>query len=141
MPRPSSLSLPLTSTPPRLKPPAGLSEKARATFVHIVASCKPGHFQPQDEPLLVEYCRAAALAAEADGALAAEGAVVETDKGSRLNPWITVQEKAQRAMNSLSHRLKLSPQGRSPTNPKRQPALSVYETMQLEEGDDDAVSS
>jgi hypothetical protein len=35
-------------------------------------------------------------------------------------------------------RLRLSPQSRQANNPKRPERLSVYERMELEEGDDDA---
>lgn len=141
MPRRSaaSFSVPsLTGAPPRLSPPPELAGKARDVFLDTVASLKPGHFQPSDRPLLVEFCRAAALAGEADKALAAEGAVVETERGSKVNPWIVVQEKAQRAMAALALRLRLSPQGRSPTIPTRPaPQVSYFERMELEGVRDD----
>ena len=148
MPRRSSASFSILTTgatPPRLRPPSELGGKARKVFLDIVASTKPGHFVPSDLPLLIEFCRAAALASEADAALAVEGAVIASERGSRVNPWVTVQEKAQRAMTALAHRLRLSPQGRSPTLPTR-PArqASYFERMELEatrdaaDGDDAA---
>jgi len=145
MPRRSAASFSIMTTGttlPRLRPPPGLSDKTRKIFVDIVASVKPTHFQPSDKPLLIEYCRAVALAGEADAALAVEGAVIETERGSKVNPWITVQEKAQRAMVSLSHRLRLSPQGRSPTLPTRPaPQASYFERMELEGVPDGADNS
>jgi phage terminase small subunit len=138
MPRRSSASLSVLTTgatPPRLRPPSDLSGKTREVFLDTVASVKPGHFQPSDLPLLVEFCRAVALASEADAALAVEGAVIASERGPKVNPWVTVQEKAQRAIIALSHRLRLSPQGRMPTRPTRQ--ASYFERMSLEEGRDD----
>jgi phage terminase small subunit len=139
MPRRSAASfsvLSYTGTPPRLSPPPELVGKARDIFLHTVAALKPGHFEPSDRPLLVEFCRAAALAGEADAALAVGGAVIASDKGPKVNPWLIVQEKAQRAMTALALRLRLSPQGRSPTVPTRPvPAarqISYFERMELE---------
>jgi hypothetical protein len=61
--------------------------------------------------------------------------VIETERGRKVNPWIVVQEKAQRALASLSLRLRLSPQGRSPTIPTRPaPQISYFERTRLLEG-------
>ena len=49
------------------------------------------------------------------------------------SPWLTVQEKAVRALVALSLRLRLSPQARQPNNPKRVRAVSAYEAMDLTE--------
>jgi phage terminase small subunit len=45
---------------------------------------------------------------DAVAAMRREGAVVN----GRLSPWVTVQEKAVRAMTALAMRLRLSPQAR-----------------------------
>jgi P27 family predicted phage terminase small subunit len=147
MPRRSAASfsiLSVTGAPPRLTPPPELTGRARKIFLDAVASLRPGHFVPSDRPLLIEYCRAVALADEAYAALAVEGAVITSERGSKVSPWVTVQEKAQRAMTALSHRLRLSPQGRSPTLPTR-PArqASYFERMELEgvRDDDDAAGT
>jgi hypothetical protein len=58
----------------------------------------------------VQYAQAIALADEASSHMRAEGAVV----GGKVSPWLTVQEKAQRAIVALSMRLRLSPQARTP---------------------------
>jgi phage terminase small subunit len=93
--------------PNRLDPPTSLSAAERAIFFDVVAACDREHFRPSDLPLLVRYVEAAAL-----GDLAAEqlrlGAVIN----GKPSPWITVQEKAVRAMVALSMRLRLSPQSR-----------------------------
>jgi hypothetical protein len=140
MPRRSSASFSVISPsggPVRLSPPVGLQGTARQAFVDIVSACKAGHFQPQDTALLVEYCRATALADEAAAALSA-GAVVD----GKVSPWVVVQEKAQRAMAALALRLRLSPQGRSPTIPARSTRpLSYHERQTLMENGDDAVGS
>jgi phage terminase small subunit len=73
----------------------------------VVAACDRDHFRPSDLPLVVRYVEAAALGDQAAAQLRL-GAVI-TGKPS---PWITVQEKAVRAMVALSMRLRLSPQSR-----------------------------
>jgi phage terminase small subunit len=48
------------------------------------------------------------------------------------SPWVTVQSKAIRAMVALAMRLRLSPQSRAPTTPRKvgEP-LSAYEMMDI----------
>ena len=98
--------------PPQLQPPASLSDAERAVFIDIASSVDRRHFQPADWPLLVRYCEATVLAEQAAKELREGGAVLD----GRTNPWITVQEKAVRALVALSGRLRLSPQARSPAN-------------------------
>jgi len=82
-------------------------QPSRAIFFDVVAACDRDHFRPSDLPLVVRYVEAAALGDQAAAQLRL-GAVI-TGKPS---PWITVQEKAVRAMVALSMRLRLSPQSR-----------------------------
>jgi phage terminase small subunit len=105
----AALSLPrVDGQPHRLEPPASLSASERKIFVDVVASCDRRHFRPSDLPLLCRYVEAAALAEQAAQELR-QGAILD----GRPSPWITVQEKAVRAMVALSMRLRLSPQSRS----------------------------
>jgi hypothetical protein len=62
--------------------------------------------------------------------LEAEGYVVD----GKSSPWLTVLRQAHKSFSTLSHRLRLSPQGRSPTNPKRAPSVSYYDRMRLADG-------
>jgi hypothetical protein len=94
--------------PFRLTPPASLSKPERLVFVDLVQSCDPNHFRPSDVWLLSRYCEAVVLAEKAARELR-RGAVL---KGGKVSAWIIVQEKAMRAMVSLSMRLRLSPQAR-----------------------------
>jgi hypothetical protein len=131
MPRRSTASFSVispTGGPTRLQVPGELTGRAKEVFLDTVSACKAGHFLPQDTPILVEFCRAVALADAADAALATEGAVVN----GKLSAWVTVQEKAQRAMAQLSLRLRITPQGRSPTVPSRATRpLSYHEQRAL----------
>ena len=52
--------------------------------------------------------------------LEAEGHVID----GKPSPWLAVLAQSLKAMSTLSHRLRLSPQGRTPTNPKRPPVAS-----------------
>jgi phage terminase small subunit len=76
-------------------------------FVDLVTACEPQHFRPADLPLLVRYVEACVLADQAAEQLRL-GAVID----GKPSPWITIQEKAVRAMVALSMRLRLSPQSR-----------------------------
>jgi phage terminase small subunit len=59
-------------------------------------------------PLLEGYAEAIVLCRQANAELAQHGAVLN----GKASPWLTVQEKATRAMVALSMRLRLSPQAR-----------------------------
>jgi phage terminase small subunit len=112
MPRKSAEALAIkpdvTGRRPRLKPPAGLDVAAREVFNALVNATDSQHFTNSDLPLLTEYAAACALAREASGHIAEHGAVSD----GRVNPWLQVMEKANRAMVALSMRLRLSPQSR-----------------------------
>jgi hypothetical protein len=95
--------------PLRLEPPASLSDPERVVFANLVASCDPDHFRLSDAPLLCRYAEAVVLAEKAAEELRRRGAVM---KDGRVSAWITVQEKAVRALVSLSMRLRVSPQAR-----------------------------
>ncbi|HEX9072974.1 MAG TPA: P27 family phage terminase small subunit [Pseudolabrys sp.] len=128
--------------PPRLEPPASLSEAERIIFTALVASCDARHFQASDLPLLVRYCEACALADLAAAELRRDGAVVK----GKASPWIVIQEKAVRAMVALSMRLRLSPQSRTdPRTVGRRPTLIGPKAWEVrpawlpgEENDDEA---
>src|SRR6516164_8159784 len=129
MPRKAADSL--TVLPPQLeplRPPATLSEGAKAEFIRIVTCEKPEHFRTSDLPLLTQYCESAALAAWATQELRRDDAPAR---------WLTVWEKANRNMVALSARLRLCPQSRQPNNPTRRPPerVSYYERAALEHGD------
>jgi len=96
-------------TPSRLEPPVSLSGPECFVFANLVASCDPDHFRQSDAPLLCRYAEAVVLAEKASQELRRHGAVT---KDGRVSGWITVQEKAVRALVSLSMRLRLSPQAR-----------------------------
>ena len=143
MPRRSSASFSVVSvdgTPPRLSPHCrSRGNLERKTFLDIVLACKPSHFQPSDLPLLAAYCRAIVLERQASNALTVAGHVTED---GRVSPWMKVWEQANKAMLSLAHRLRLSPQGRSPTVPQRSQSGSYYDRMRLmEAARDDAEGS
>ncbi|MDR7136167.1 phage terminase small subunit [Lysobacter niastensis] len=96
------------STRHRVAAPAYLSKPVRAVFEALVSSVDTDHFTPADLPLLAEYATAAVTAQKASEMLEQEGHVV----GGRANPWLVVQEKAQRALVALSARLRVCPQSR-----------------------------
>jgi phage terminase small subunit len=91
----------------RMKPLAHLNEAEANIWRALVRSVGSDHFQACDQPLLTEYCRAAALADKAAEALQ-EGAVIDR----KASPRGTVQEKSVRALVALSARLRLCPQSR-----------------------------
>ena len=125
MPRKAADSL--TVRPPqleRLRPPATLSEGAKAEFIRIVTCERPEHFRTSDLPLLCQYVESVSLAARATQELQRD------DPPARC---LTLWEKANRNMVALSARLRLSPQSRMPNNPTRKSPerVSFYERMQL----------
>ena len=93
---------------PRLKAPATLSRPEAAIWRSIVVSVASDHFAPSDAVLLAEFCRAAHLANVAAAGITEHGAIVD----GKPSAWLTVQEKAHRALTALSARLRLCPQSR-----------------------------
>ena len=92
----------------RLTPPRLLTKPEATVFRSIVSAVASDHFVLADVPLLVEFARATCLANLAAEKIEQFGAVND----ARPSPWITVQEKAQRALVALSARLRLCPQSR-----------------------------
>jgi phage terminase small subunit len=133
MPRQSAAARHFTvtgSSVERLRPPPELTEIERQIFVDIAAATKSEHFRASDLPLLVNYVQAIASAREANEHLRCEGRVVD----NKPSPWLAVLAQAQKAVLAFAHRLRLSPQGRSPTVSSRpgkaSPPLSYYERME-----------
>src|SRR6476619_4410771 len=112
----------------RLQPPADLGEDARKIFIDIVLANEATAFRASDMPLLTAYCRAIVQEQTASAHLEAEGHVID----GKPSPWLAVLGQSQKALVAFAHRLKLSPQSRSPSNPTRQKPLSYFERMQLE---------
>jgi hypothetical protein len=92
------------SRPPRLDPPADLSDDERSLFTELVADCAPEHFVASDRPLLTSYVQATLMSRRA-----AVGMINDPDQ-------ITTFEKAVKLQAVLATRLRLAPQAR--TDPK-----------------------
>jgi phage terminase small subunit len=118
----------------RLRPPPELGEDEQAVWRQVVLSCDEKHFRLSDTPLLVRYCQNVVLAGRAAAALEHEGAVL----GGRCNPWLTVGEKADRALVALSMRLRVSPQARLRADGMaiKGPPASVYDLMKEQDAED-----
>lgn len=94
---------------------------------------EPTQFRASDLPLLCSYVRAVLQEQTASAYLEREGHVVD----GRPSPWLAVLAQATKAMTTFSHRLRLSPQGRSPTNPKRPMSVSYYDRARWEDHSND----
>ncbi len=98
----------VTGRPPRVKPPAGMTTRARLIYLDTVNGLASDHFAPSDIPLLRQFAVACELAEIAEAQLVKDGHVID----GRASPWLTVQEKAHRAQTALSLRLRVCPQSR-----------------------------
>jgi hypothetical protein len=113
------------SSSERLRPPSELTPAEKKIFIELVANNKPEHFRPSDMPLLCAYVHACAVEATL-------AKYIAKDEKALLR-W----EKACRVLTSLSMRLRLSPQSRTPTHTAPRPSLerpkpaNYYETMRL----------
>jgi hypothetical protein len=94
------LALRVDGSPPRLQPPATLSDDERALFTELVADCPSEQFVASDLPLLTSFIEATLLARQS----ARDPAKIDT--------W----ERAVRLQATLATRLRLAPQAR--TDPK-----------------------
>ena len=119
----------------RLRPPAELGKEEQAVWRQVVLSCDEKHFRQSDAPLLVRYVQNVVLASRAAASLDREGAVI----GGRPNPWLTVAEKADRALVALSMRLRVSPQARLRADGMavKGPPASVYDLMRAQDAENE----
>ncbi|MHC2625559.1 phage terminase small subunit [Bradyrhizobium huanghuaihaiense] len=132
MPRKSSADVAFPATQEaRLTPPDDLAEEPRALFIDIVASVKPGYFEPAHRVLLAEYCEAVCQAKDAGEKLKRDGYLTDDGKPSVL---VTVQSNARRASLSLARSLRLTPSSQYVSSPpaERAPPISYYERQALE---------
>jgi phage terminase small subunit len=138
MPRRSAASMAVVSLAKggrtRLAPSEGAPDEVRAIFVEVVRSAPADHFVAADAPLVEAFAEAILLARQASLEMAAHGPVV----GGRASPWLTVQEKAHRALVALSARLRLAPQSRADARSAgrraNEPRPSIYDSMR-DDGD------
>jgi hypothetical protein len=136
MPRKSAAALSIV-TPrrprARLAPSADAPEDVVTVFREILTATPADHFVPGDVPLIQAYAEAIVLARQAAIELDQSGPVVQ----GRASAWLVVQEKAHRALASLSARLRLSPQHRADSRSAGRKAgttpVSIYETMREQE--------
>jgi phage terminase small subunit len=121
----------MTGTPARLSPPEELADTEQKIFIDLIASKKSTFFEESDLPLLSAYCRVIAKERKTWALLEAEGDIID----GKVNPRLAVWAQTHKSLATLAHKLRLSPQGRSPTNPgKSERPLSYYERQDLEEG-------
>jgi hypothetical protein len=92
----ASLVVVATGAPPRLAPPADLSDDEKALFLELVNACSPKHFVESDKPLLISFIQATILARASAG------------KAMLIGTW----EKAVKVQALLATRLRLAPQAR-----------------------------
>jgi hypothetical protein len=82
--------------------------------------------------LLAQYCIAHDMAAKGHEALETEGHLA----GGKPSGWVSIYFQSIKVITGLSHRLRLSPQGRSPKIPTRpQPQASAYQREELDADD------
>jgi phage terminase small subunit len=135
----SSLAFPNVSGASEwLRAPADLTEDERKLFVAVVSDHPANHFKASDAALLAIFVRAILTEREASIRLKKGGHVID----GKPSPWLSVWTAANKSLLALGRALRLSPLARTPNRPTR-PArptqtLSVYESMRLEEADDEA---
>ena len=111
MPRKSSAAL--AALDPRgrhLDPPASLSKAEREAFVAVVNSVRPGHFNPDDMPLLVAYA-----VQERDIAHDLEAA---EDEKAKAVLW-TAHGRVAGSLVRLARSLRLGAMARNPSRNRR----------------------
>ena len=89
-------TLSVNGSPPRLKPPAYLSEAERKLFTEIVDACDPRQFIESDLPLLISFVQATLMVRDT------------VYVGSKIVLW----EKAVRTQIALATKLRLTLHGR-----------------------------
>ncbi len=97
-------------------------------------SVSADHFRSADGFLVEQYAQAIAMAREAFELLQRDGTTVD----GKLNPQVTVLEKAHRSCVALAARLRLAPQSRTEAKSAGRQKVgptSVYDLMDMEADD------
>jgi hypothetical protein len=119
-----------------LAPSADAPAEVVTVFREILAATPRDHFQISDAPLIEGYAQAIVAARKAAIELDLHGPVTSAGK---LSPWVSVSEKAHRALALLAARLRLSPQHRADSRSAGRRAdgvrPSVYELLHGEDED------
>src|SRR5688572_29713458 len=95
---------PVSALPTRPTAPPGLPAEAKKVWESIVIDYPPKHFRGANLPILEQFCRAHALAAECDRAIESAGLLVD----GKPNPTIYIRTQAWREMRSASTKLRLT---------------------------------
>jgi hypothetical protein len=98
--RESVVAFPVDVDLVRLAPPSWLSRDEKKVFAEIVAACRPTHFTPADEPLLVSYVQATLLARRA------------IKKAGKDRSALVTWERATKLQGMLATKLRLTPHSR-----------------------------
>lgn len=92
----------------RIRPRPEDPAEVQAIVAELIAAADSDHFAEVDWPVLTSYGQAILMEREAYRRLALEGVV----NGTKINPWVTVAEKAGRQIIACSMRLRLAPMSR-----------------------------
>src|SRR5438034_11024180 len=96
----------------RLRPPASLSEPAKAAFLDLVTSVTADHFQAADIPLMARWAELTVLCEDASVELQRQGMLAPDGLG--YSPWLRAYLDLTKALSNLALRLRLGPQSRAP---------------------------
>jgi phage terminase small subunit len=102
----------------------------KALFNQILSQASKDQFRQTDETLLELYCLAVLEARLAYRHLETDGRIIN----GRLSPWVSILEKAYKAVVSLSVRLRLGPKSRldARSDKLKGPPPSAYELLRDE---------
>ena len=129
--------MPFGANSRRLQPPDCLGELQKRAFLDLITCVPRGQFRACDLPLLARYAELVVMAETASFHLGADGMVIQSEKGSRVNPWFQIYRDTTRELRVLAQRLRLDPKARAKKAPKTEAAgVSYYERMALEDFDD-----
>jgi len=96
-----------------IQPTKYLDWYAQEVWDRITTAMPDELYYRTDEEQLTAYCLAVSQYREAALNVQKEGAVLYEDKGSRVNPWLNVQDKQAMIMIRLSQQLGLDPASRA----------------------------
>ena len=122
MPRKSAIAIAtLEPRGRRLEPPPGLSEAERTAFVTTVRSVKPGHFAPEDAPLLTAYVAAIVQERAIARDLEAAEDEDEEEKAKTKDRLRTAHGRVAGSLTRLARALRLGAMARAPSRNRRPP--------------------
>lgn len=97
----------------RMPAPSSCRTKAEKVLWHQIINCyDETYFNPADEPLILDYIRWSLIADKAHRHIRKEGEIIDSQNGTKRNPWVSVMKDASTRLAQVGQKLRITPSSR-----------------------------